>query len=954
MLLAPAHGRAQAPGAPPAAPPPAAPAAPAAPPPDAHDVPVAAPPAPEPAALTKRPSLLHDVQPAYPPEAWEQDIEGDVVVVIAVDETGAVKECQLVSSPGHGLGSAAVAAAKQLRFSPAETAQGPVAVRVRYTFRFRKPEKATVALPPDCLDCSAQAAAAVAAAAPKDLRPTGALRGIVMERGTGDPMPGVEVYVLDLDEALVTDDGGRFERKLPPGGYALTVLAPGFYPLEVLERIDPGEALDLKLFLTPERGGRYHTTVWGEGGRELVGRTRLTDAEIYEVPGTMGDPIRVVMLMPGVTTSVTGLGYPVVRGVLPGDTRYEVDGVQVPMLYHLMFGNAVVNPRFTSGITFQPGGYSARHGGFPGALIQADGANAPDEPMSAADVSIVQSSVLHARPIDDDLKVLAAARYGTLGLIIEGLASNAVLRFWDYQSKAWWRASPKDRVEVTVFGAGNAVGEELETGGESVVELGFHRGVVRWRRSIGAMAFQLDTELGQEASEAPPDQPTDEDVTGPGRPPRVEGGEGDDRGEGDDAFEPGEGGAGEEDREGGGDKDGGPPSAEYRYAALRARGVLDLTQDLELSVGAEAELQDFGIDLDSDEVTNPDDGLTLGAFIEGRWTAGPLSVTPGVRVDHYRYGIEDGPRATAVDPRLAVGYEVTEDVTAKASVGVYSGPPRVTLVEPPVVIGPVPGIVGVGLDHGLSRAVQTSAGVDVRLPERFELRMQSFFSHLTTGVDFSLMNTPLEPGCVSGCPDGDPGSDREEDEEDPPVATTGRSYGLELMLRRRLGESVFGWLTYSLTRSERDVDGIGTLPFMFDQTHVINAVLSWEVGRSWTLGTTFHFHTGRPYTPETAAACEGVLPPTQQGEEPSNDFGFQSVAVCRGTALTGRLPAYWRIDARVQKRELFDTWYFDFYIDIINVTFNWETIGYEQDGLGGERPVVVPLFIPMLGLRARF
>ena len=57
----------------------------------------------------------------------------------------------------------------------------------------------------------------------------------------------------------------------------------------------------------------------------MVGRTTLEEAERYEVPGTLGDPMRVVMLMPGVATSVTGLGYPIVRGALPGDTRYEVD-----------------------------------------------------------------------------------------------------------------------------------------------------------------------------------------------------------------------------------------------------------------------------------------------------------------------------------------------------------------------------------------------------------------------------------------------------------------------------------------------------------------------------------------------------------------------------------------------------------------------------------------------------
>ena len=202
------------------------------PPPVGSDAARQDPPAPPP-RLTKRPKLIEDAQPTYPPQAWDDDVEGDVVVLITVDETGGVEECELVSSPGHGLGPAAVTAARRLRFSPAEVEGKPVAVRVRYTFRFRKPEKATLALPPRCPECGPGVGTA------SDPRLPGKLRGVVLERGTGARMAGVEVYILDLDEAVVTDERGRFERAVPPGGYALTLVTPGHYPHEVLERVEP-------------------------------------------------------------------------------------------------------------------------------------------------------------------------------------------------------------------------------------------------------------------------------------------------------------------------------------------------------------------------------------------------------------------------------------------------------------------------------------------------------------------------------------------------------------------------------------------------------------------------------------------------------------------------------------------------------------------------------------------
>jgi TonB family protein len=345
--------------------------------------------------LSRRPQVIQNAPLRYPPQAWEHDIEGDVILLLWVDEAGLVEAGEVVSTPGYGMELAALAAAKQMRFSPAELAGEPVKVKVRYTFRFRKPEQATQALPP-LVGPQQQSQQ-------QDQRPKGRLFGRVLQKGTGQPLAGAEVYLLDLDEAVLTDADGRFDRQLTPGGYAVTVNVAQHYPFQTLERLEPGASLEVKYYAEPKRYDKYRTIVWGDEGKALVGRTTLSEAEIYEVPGTVGDPIRVVMLMPGVTTSMSGLGYPVVRGVLPGDARYEMDGVQVPMLYHLGFGTAVVNPRFTSGISFQPSGYSVQHGQFPGALIMGQAARQSQHAITAADLSIIQSGLFHAQPITDKL-----------------------------------------------------------------------------------------------------------------------------------------------------------------------------------------------------------------------------------------------------------------------------------------------------------------------------------------------------------------------------------------------------------------------------------------------------------------------------------------------------------------------------------------------------------------------
>jgi TonB family protein len=837
----------------------------------------------------ERPRLVRDAQPRYPAAAWDAQREADVVLLLTVDAEGQVTAVAVDKPAGHGFDEAAVRAARDLRFTPARVAGAPVPIQIRYTFRFRIPEKETVARRP-LEECAGQC--------PVDERAPARLRATVYERGRGKKLPGVEVYVLDRDEVLITDENGQFALEGPPGAYAFVIRPPDFYPFEATERLEPGQEVELKYFVRRHRRARYTTIVWGAEGRAEVARTSLVDDEIRTVAGTLGDPIRVAMLLPGVTTPASGIGYPIVRGALPGDSMYEVDGIAVPMLYHLLFGNAVIHPRFVDEITFQPGGYGAAHGRFPGGRIAATTAKVDEDGRWVANLSLVETSLLRAQPVGKSSEFVAAARYGTLGYIVEGLAANTVFRYWDYQTRLAHRFGDGGKLSLTVLGAQDTAGErDPETGEESVLRLGFHTADLRYRRGLGDQGWLVAGVQGGHEMFVPPDEDPDgdpEDAGGSARMwklrPYLEGG-----------IAPGHG--------------------------------------LELEAGADFLYQDFGVEFFGSEdpaITDVDTGVTLGAWLSGEWQRGPLLVAPGVRVDHYRYrapGRID--RATAVEPRLATAYDLTSRVKVKASVGLHSGPPRFSFVEPPLVFGPIPGYEGPGLYWGLNRAWQTQAGVETRLPGGLELNLTGFYHDTFQAIDFSLIDKPLRAD-LTPCDGPDQG------EVPLPEDVHGRTYGAELLLRRRLGHAVFGWVSYALSRSERNLPGAGTLPFDFDQTHVLNAVVSWEVGRNWTIGGVLHVNTGRPYTPLIVDRC-------------TDELGTSYFDGRLGQPNAARFPTYWRIDARIQKREVFETWYFDFYVDLFNASFNWEVIDYSIDYATGERQAeTLPLFIPMIGVRGEF
>lgn len=88
------------------------------------------------AQVTSKAKLIQDYKVPYPSEAKAHEIEGPVVMDLVIDKTGKVVEAKLVRGPGYGLNEAALQASAQFLFKPAMIDSQPVAVRIRYTYRF--------------------------------------------------------------------------------------------------------------------------------------------------------------------------------------------------------------------------------------------------------------------------------------------------------------------------------------------------------------------------------------------------------------------------------------------------------------------------------------------------------------------------------------------------------------------------------------------------------------------------------------------------------------------------------------------------------------------------------------------------------------------------------------------------------------------------------------------------
>ena len=229
---------------------------------------------------------------------------------------------------------------------------------------------------------------------------------------------------------------------------------------------------------------------------------------------------------------------------------------------------------------------------------------------------------------------------------------------------------------------------------------------------------------------------------------------------------------------------------------------------------------------------------------------------------------------------------------------------------------PAPGLDLMPLKYGLLRSYQTSLGVEVPLAARFELTTEAYFNYMDPTIfdlsvnDSSVVtdaNTTLFPTEMEVQTQG------QEAVERLTAPQLGRSYGAEVLLRRTAKTGVFGWVSYTLSRSERYRDG-EWVAYDFDRTHLVNVVAGLPLRRNWDIGARMSYQSGKPVT--TTA-------------------GYN----------TARTDGYLRFDVRVDKRVVWQSWLLDFYVDITNVALLPEEVSAGS---------VIRYVLPTLGVRGRF
>jgi len=842
--------------------------------------------------LSKLPKLTKPAKVEYPKDAIGKAEEVEVKLVVDLDDSGAVTGAAVVSPEkptGLGFEEAALTAAYDLAFEPAELAGKPVPVQINYTFKFIPPK------PP-----APEAAKEAEVSKPKPA-PVENFTGKLVERGTRLPLAGILVTVYRNEgetpvgfEATTDPDGVFHFYDLDPGAWKVRIEPSAYYPVRTSEDIVAGQRTSVTYYV--ERGSYNPFDVVVEAQREKkeVSRTVIERAVIEKMPGAAGDPLAVVQNFAGVARAQAGSGQIMIRGSGPYDTAYFVDGTSIPNVYHFGGLRTVMPAGMIDSLQFYPGNFSPYYSWVTGGIVDLDIKKLkPKRVGGYLDLNLFDGGFYLEVPLGPKASVAFSARRSWIDVVINAVLPSDVPvtgltlpRYYDYQMLATYRPAPAHDLRLFVFGsddrfqvitknggsAGNlAVGNQIGWSTnfwrvlatykyvpndhfENTVRISQGRDV----QDIQFFNYILDMTL---------------DIT---------------------HFR---------------------DTARYEWSKRLA-----LTAGIDGGYGRVSGLwnvpyppQEGQSDADINftqvlhEEINGDNYVMGGGFAE--LEVKPLPnwlILPGLRIDYFSQTKE-----VKAAPRFTTRFDFSKRLTLKGGVGMFYQPPDISQTDK------VFGTPGVKTFY----AIHYSAGVEYKPWKHIVFDATGFYKDMR-----NMIST------TSGSGSGDQSAQRYDNNG------KGRAYGLELVAKHELTKRFTGWLAYTLMKSERMDSGTNDWRlFQYDQTHILTLVGSYQLPRNWQIGGRFRYVTGDPSTPVTNAVYDSSL---------------DQYKPLYSSKYSTRVPAFHQLDVRLDKTWIYNKWIFTAYVDLQNVynRSNPEQMRFNYNYQKSQYTTGFPIY-PIIGLR---
>lgn len=296
--------------------------------------------------------------------------------------------------------------------------------------------------------------------------PSGTISGKLVDAATQSPVVSATILVVGSKKGAISTSEGKFViRNVDAGIVTLRVSRIGYGPQLVNDVVvSPGKPVTVfvqmqELAVTAKEAviveGAFRTDA------ALVTSTQvLTSEEVRRAPGVQEDVVRAIALLPGVAVTQAGRNDLAVRGGAPFENLFIVDNIEVPNINH--FGSqgssggplSIINIDFVRDVSFSTGGFGPRYGDRLSSVTNIQLRDGNDQQLSGEiNLSATGFGVIGEGPLGSKGSWMISARRSYLDLIFKLAGFGFIPEYYDFTGKASYTLDQSNSLSFLIIGA---------------------------------------------------------------------------------------------------------------------------------------------------------------------------------------------------------------------------------------------------------------------------------------------------------------------------------------------------------------------------------------------------------------------------------------------------------------------------------------------------------------------
>lgn len=736
----------------------------------------------------------------------------------------------------------------------------------------------------------------LAAVAPAFAQKNATISGTITAKSSGETLIGAIVRIAEQPSVgAVTNEYGLYSISLPPGDYTLSISFIGYQPYEKKVTL-PASGLRQNVVLGEEANSLEEVVISTEKedanvSRSEMGLMKLDIKTANKLPVIMGekDILKTIQLMPGVAAAGDGNSGFYVRGGGADQNLILLDEAPVYNASHLLGFFSTFNSDAIKDITIYKGSMPAEYGGRLSSVLDIvmNEGNNQDYRVSGG-IGLISSKLNVEGPIQkgkSSFLVTGRRTYADMFLKLSNdeQLNKSRLYFYDVNAKMNYTINDKNRLFLSGYFGRDVLGLDKVFG----FDWGNTTGTLRWSHIINNKLFSNTSLIYSDYSYNIKIESNDLEFKIQSRIQDWN------------------------------------LKQEFQYYAGQKHTVKFGLNAIYHTINP-GNISATGTQINSTDIEDRR-ALEGGLFISDDWkVADRLTLNVGVRTSmfslvgpgtFYDYDADGDPVDSTVyesgefgktyvvpEPRVAANFHINDKSSIKAAY--VRTAQYLHLLTNATTSTPTDMWIPSSINVKPQIGDQYSLGYYRNFKDnKYEFSAEVYYKNLQNQIDYKNgadlnVNANIENELLYG---------------------NGRAYGIELFFKKRYGR-FNGWVGYTLSRTERQVDGINNdnwYPTRYDRTHDVSLVGMYDLTKRWTVSAIWVYNTGN-----------AVTYPSGKYEMAGSTYYYYS------DRNAARMPAYHRLDlgatyTKLTKRGRESSWTFSVY-NAYN-RYNPYTIDFRQN-----------------------